>query len=451
MKGYVEHVEEYRSYWELKTQVEQMKKNLLVQDIPPCNDARFASKPALETCDTAAITQGAKGNLLTKEASEVGTKTPHDPSIELSDREYVDHVKRENPGVIVIDLKPITENSTEKYNPHQKSGPIEQVEILEENNMEKQDELHVKEHTINVVKKDGKADLAPELSPCTKCTKTFTTKSNLRSHMQSCHNIGDYCPKCGTFFNSRKYMKRHLREVHIGFTFKCGKCHYRFKGKSSLDRHISVCKIHEVKGINNMRISRQCPICPEEFNSKSSLKEHVWTIHQVPNAGITTKPSRSFIFTCEVCASIYRSKGGLVIHLMAHHDGEKELLVCGFQGCTFRCISKKVLNKHKLVCHKGDRPFSCVKCYKPFAKNKDMLQHRARMHRDLAFKCPGVDGSSGCGKDFKRKEDIKRHMKVCGNPPDKSWDKLSKTQKIRRARAELELSKRDKSLNWINI
>ena len=301
------------------------------------------------------------------------------------------------------------------------------------------------------IKKGVKAELALEF-PCTKCNKNCTTKTNLSSHMQSCHDIGDYCPKCGTFFKSRKYMRQHLKEVHIGFNLKCGKCSYSFKAKSTMDRHTAVCKIHEVNGIASQRISRQCPICPEEFDFKSSLKEHVWTIHQVPNDKMTIKPSRrSLILKCKVCDSTFSSKGTLVVHLRAHHDGEEDFLVCGFQGCTFKCRSKNMLNKHKLLCHKGERTYICVKCCKPFAKNKDLLQHKARMHRGLAFKCPGEEGSSGCGKSFKRKEDIKRHMKVCGNPPDKSWDKLSKTQKIRRARAELELSKRDKSLNWINI
>ena len=39
------------------------------------------------------------------------------------------------------------------------------------------------------------------------------------------------------------------------------------------------------------------------------------------------------------------------------------------------------MNKHKLVGLKGKRAFRCVKCDKPFAKNKELLQHKASMHR----------------------------------------------------------------------
>ena len=73
------------------------------------------------------------------------------------------------------------------------------------------------------------------------------------------------------------------------------------------------------------------------------------------------------------------------------------------------------MNKHKLVGLKGKRAFSCVKCDKPFAKNKELLQHKARMHRGLAFKCLGEDGSSVCGKYFKMQENMGQHMMVCGN------------------------------------
>ena len=42
LKGFVDHVEEYRRYVELKTQMEQMKKNLLVQDYASSNKAGLA-------------------------------------------------------------------------------------------------------------------------------------------------------------------------------------------------------------------------------------------------------------------------------------------------------------------------------------------------------------------------------------------------------------------------
>ena len=199
-------------------------------------------------------------------------------------------------------------------------------------------------------------------------------------------------------------------------------------------------------------MSRQCPFCPEEFYSLSSLKEHVWTIHKVPFQ------RKSLIFTCKVCDATFKWKSNMTAHSRIHQDislkysiskdGDQEH-VCGFQGCTFSCRSKKVLIKHKHVCQKGKRPFICNKCDKTFAKNKDMQQHKGRMHRSQAFKCLGDDNSSGCGKDFKRKDGMMQHMRVCGNPPHKTWDQLSATQKVRRARAEFERSKGE-TQNYIN-
>ena len=398
--------------------MEQMKKNLLVQDYSHSNDAGLSTKPLLEVCDTSTLTHAIKENLPTKVVSEKVAKMIHKPSLGISDAEYVQHVKNDNPGVIVIDLKPISENYEEKYDEYLTNVIIEPGEILEGNIAEKQAELHDKKQTVITLTKDIKTDLAMEFSPCTKCNKTYATKRRLRSHMQSCHETGAFCFKCGTFFASKKYMKRHLREVHVGFTFKCGKCSDSFKSKNTMDRHMSVCLIHEVQGINRQRMSRRCPMCPGKFYSKSSLKEHVWNIHQVPlqdsylfngwhsldsrlsqpsQGQMTTKSSRIFfIFSCKVCDASFRRKWNLVAHSRTHHDGvqeqQNELLVCGFQGCTFSCRSKKVLNKHKLVGHKGDIAFNCIKCDKPFATNKDMLQHKARVHRGLAFNSP-ISGS----------------------------------------------------------
>ena len=187
LKGFVEHVEEYRSYVELKTQMEQIKKNLLVQDFTPSFDAGLHTN----LCDTVFLKTAINNKFLTKKVSKVDAKVSHEPWIGISDEEYVQHVKNENPGVIVIDLKPIMENSEEKYDKHKLSGLVEPGEILDEDIVEKQADLIDKKHTYNTHKHDIPTDLAIEFPPCTKCSKTFTTKNNLRTHMHSCHGIGN--------------------------------------------------------------------------------------------------------------------------------------------------------------------------------------------------------------------------------------------------------------------
>ena len=68
-----------------------------------------------------------------------------------------------------------------------------------------------------------------------------------------------------------------------------------------------------------------------------------------------------------------------------------------------------MLNKHKRVSHKGAKAYICVKCNKPFDKNKDMVQHKGRMHSGLPFRCLWEDGTNGCEKAFNRKDTMKRH------------------------------------------
>ena len=82
MKGFVVHVEEYRIYMELKTRMEQINP---------------------------AIAPASLKNLLTNIISEVVAKIIHEPSVKLSDSEYMRYVKDENPKFIVNELKRINE------------------------------------------------------------------------------------------------------------------------------------------------------------------------------------------------------------------------------------------------------------------------------------------------------------------------------------------------------
>ena len=87
--------------------------------------------------------------------------------------------------------------------------------------------------------------------------------------------------------------------------------------------------------------------------------------------------------------------------------------------------------------------FACNKCDKAFPITSRLESHKTRAHTDLVFWCTEEEGTSGCGKMFTRKDILKKHMKVCGQCIGASWDKLSRSQKLKRARAELGRGHRD--------
>ena len=135
----------------------------------------------------------------------------------------------------------------------------------------------------------------------------------------------------------------------------------------------------------------------------------------------------------------------------ARSTGFNENKVCGILGCIFSCPSRKDMMSHKQKAHTGLKVFICDKCDHVCLKNKGLLQHKARFHKDKVFCCRGTNGSSGCGKKFKRSDHLSKHFRFCGIPLLKPWDHLSLAQKRRRAKAELADSEveLDMSQNYI--
>ena len=55
------------------------------------------------------------------------------------------------------------------------------------------------------------------------------------------------------------------------------------------------------------------------------------------------------------------------------------------------------------------------------------------MHCGRRFSCEGGDGKEGCGRTFKRKDDLKKHTECCGRP-QKPFEELSPRGKAHRAK-----------------
>ncbi|CAG4981580.1 unnamed protein product [Colias eurytheme] len=138
--------------------------------------------------------------------------------------------------------------------------------------------------------------------PCPKCSKTYTTHSNLKYHIEKMHEGSVKskilrCPHCQERFSEHFRKLKHLKEVHgITFTFECEVCHSKFSSRRALTTHTN--KQHTDK--------TQCHICTKSFSCVTTLKRHMDS-----HTG-----DRNFV--CGICQKAYRQEKSLRRHMAVH-------------------------------------------------------------------------------------------------------------------------------------
>ena len=119
---------------------------------------------------------------------------------------------------------------------------------------------------------------------CPKCSKLFSHKLHLKSHMlqhktsisgnvtQTTSPISKIiCNECGKQFNSQSDFNRHLQIAHNAVKpYKCSICSMAFYDLSSKNRHEK-----EHSGLKPYR----CYICGFEFTRASNLRAHLIKLH----------------------------------------------------------------------------------------------------------------------------------------------------------------------------
>lgn len=159
-----------------------------------------------------------------------------------------------------------------------------------------------------------------------------------------------------------------------------------------------------------------CGVCAKAFAIKEELDEHM-------------QSHASRLFSCAVCGAIFVDKEHLEGHMRTHappevfsYGGSGKPLACssacpgdgGPRGkkrpfvcptCGKAFRRKEHVERH-LKMHTGERNFGCATCGKSFSQ-KVHLENHVRIHTgERPFSC------HVCGKAFRRKEHIGRHMKT---------------------------------------
>jgi len=82
--------------------------------------------------------------------------------------------------------------------------------------------------------------------------------------------------------------------------------------------------------------------------------------------------------------------------------------LCDFGKCSFRCVTKAELDKHKAI-HSGERPFVCSydDCTYRTSRKENLVIHTRRHTGEKPYKCEW----NNCKQAFVTRDHLKRHTK----------------------------------------
>ncbi|ORY66366.1 uncharacterized protein BCR38DRAFT_340414 [Pseudomassariella vexata] len=186
---------------------------------------------------------------------------------------------------------------------------------------------------------------------------------------------------CSRSFSTPIDLDKHLREDHLAHMSSKTKYKCLWKG--------CVRKDHQ------------------EFASRNKLRRHLST-------HTSYKP-----FECKQCGEGFSAQQALDQHIRIH-TGDKPY-VCDVEGCDKAFKQKSALTMHKRT-HTGEKPLVCEYCGKRFCESSNLSKHRKIHNPVYKHKCT----EPGCGKEFIRLDQLRRHTEKHERQRKKTKDRLQR-------------------------
>ncbi|XP_071455152.1 zinc finger protein 816-like isoform X2 [Hetaerina americana] len=227
---------------------------------------------------------------------------------------------------------------------------------------------------------DFKADVMMYRYKCAICSRTFSQRDKLKSHMithtEEKHFKRDIRAKT---HNLKQHLKDQIPMHAMEKSHKCEICSEVFTLKQQLMEH---------RLTHSGARPHQCDLCSKSFSQKAHLQRHM-LVHT------GERPHK-----CEICLKGFHHKQNLECHMLSH-TGEKPYKC---EVCPKTFTLKHHLKDHVRI-HAGEKPFKCEVCSKAFRHKQNLNEHMSN-HRVGPQQC------IVCSRAFTHSGSLKRHMKV---------------------------------------
>lgn len=259
---------------------------------------------------------------------------------------------------------------------------------------------------------------------CSICSKSFTTRENLKNHKYDLHN-----KICKTSLSQAIGGQKQIPiETETSAKYKCPLCPRIFKYSYNRARHLREQCIRDFTSHESGKVGLkfQCPLCPAIFSHLSNRRRHLKTKclknynrehlrenseheekvqqkeKQAAPSIMASHPFKSF-FQCNVCPAIFGHNSGLFRHKKKH-----ELFKITGKAFKYRRSLLTHPSRDSVTATEESRlPICCHLCGKCFNTSYSLNKH-VHKHKDVErpYSC------QECGKCFFRKDHLFSHKKV---------------------------------------
>lgn len=181
------------------------------------------------------------------------------------------------------------------------------------------------------------------------------------------------CPNCPLKFDKFSLMREHERLTH---KFICHFCGRSYTVKLNLKMHI----FREHKGIRTF--------CSDCGIQTMDLAEHM------------KKHLNEQIFVCDICGKEVRGKQRINNHMNRSHKSRLARFFCSFCDKGFRYMAD--LNEHAIKHNPDKKDHKCLECGKAYKRRPELKRH---MESHTGQKWPCLD----CGREFAWKRGLGTH------------------------------------------